>query len=579
MSSRIGDILNASKTLLEMLKNYDVEHVFGLPGETTLPWYKEWHDYPEIKHIMARDERSAAFMADGYARFSYKPGICEAPSVGSTHILPGVAEAYKGSLPVIFFTSDIPLHLETQNMLTGLDQTSMFRGITKESITVTNPNQIPHTIRRAFRVATTGKPGPVHIRLPYDVLGMDTSEAMLYTQRDFRKYPGHRPVAETGKIIQALKLLGEAENPVIVCGQGALYSQSWDEVVALAELFAAPVGTTINGKGVMPEKHPLSIGVIGARGGTSLSNRVLCEADLVFFIGSSTDSAGTDKWTVPPRDTGATIIQLDISEHEAGNNYPVDVILIGDAKETLEWMLELVEENPREIMKLPRIQKLVEEKKRHNEYVTSMAESNETPSHPVRFIKELEKALPRNRCLVMDVGTSAIYTSTFYKVPESGRTMAYNFAMGSLGYAIPTSIGASIARPNSCITGLVGDGSFGLAAAELETIARLGKNNNIIVVNNGSFGWIRAEWRLSYGQEYVDFSTKFRDVNYIKIAEGFGLEANRITKPEELASLETLFKSDEPSFTELVLQPEDQLVPPVPTWIKKAEKKGVRHIK
>ena len=571
--------MNASKTLLEMLKNYDVEHVFGLPGETTLPWYKEWHDYPEIKHIMARDERSAAFMADGYARFSYKPGICEAPSVGSTHILPGVAEAYKGSLPVIFFTSDIPLHLETQNMLTGLDQTSMFQGITKESITVTNPDQIPHTIRRAFRVATTGKPGPVHIRLPYDVLGMDTREPMLYTQSDFRKYPGHRPVAETGKIIQALKLLGEAENPVIVCGQGALYSQSWDEVVALAELFAAPVGTTINGKGVIPEKHPLSIGVIGARGGTSLSNRVLCEADLVFFIGSSTDSAGTDKWTVPPRDTGATIIQLDISEHEAGNNYPVDVILIGDAKETLEWMLELVEENPREIMKLPRIKKLVEEKKRHNEYVASMAESNETPIHPVRFIKELENALPRKRCLVMDVGTSAIYTSTFYKVPESGRTMAYNFAMGSLGYAIPTSIGASIARPDSCITGLVGDGSFGLAAAELETIARLGRNNNIIVVNNGSFGWIRAEWRLSYGQEYVDFSTNFQDVNYIKIAEGFGLEANRITKPEELTSLETLFKSDEPSFTELVLQPEDQLVPPVPTWIKKAEKKGVRHIK
>ncbi|MFC1803430.1 thiamine pyrophosphate-binding protein [Thermoproteota archaeon] len=571
--------MNASKALLEMLKNYDVEHVFGLPGETTLPLYKEWLDYSDIKHIMARDERSSAFMADGYARFSNKPGICEAPSVGSTHILPGVAEAYKSSLPLIFFTSDIPLHLETQNMLTGLDQTSMFKGITKESVTVTNPSQIPHTIRRAFRVATTGKPGPVHVRLPYDVLQGETINPQLYSQKDFTKYPGHRPIAEIGKMVEALKLLGEAENPVIVCGQGTLYSQAWREVVAIAELFAVPVGTTINGKGSMPENHPLSIGVIGARGGTSLSNRVLCEADLVFFIGSSTDSAGTDKWTVPPTDMDANMIQLDISEHEVGNNYPVDVILIGDVAATLDWMLELAEISPREMMKLPRIQKLDEEKAKHDAYVQSLSESNEIPIHPVRFIKELDRALPAKRCLVMDVGTSAIYTSTFYKVPEAGRSMAYNFAMGSLGYALPASVGACVARPDNCIAALVGDGSFGLAAAELETIARLGLNNNIIVLNNSSFGWIRAEWRLSYGSEYVDFATNFTDVDYVKIAEGFGLNANRITKPEELGSLKELFNSDEPSFTELVLQPEDKLVPPVPIWIKKAEREGIRHIK
>ena len=562
-----------------MLKNYETEYVFGLPGETTLPWYKEWLDYPEIRHVMARDERSAAFMADGYARFSYKPGLCEAPSVGSTHVMPGVAEAYKSSLPMIVFTSDIPLHLETNNMLTGLDQTSMFKGITKETITVTNPEQMAHTIRRAFRVATTGKPGPVHIRLPYDVLQGEAVDPKLYAQKDFTKYPGHRPVAETPKIIEALKLLGEAQNPVFVCGQGALYSQAWDEVVALAELFAAPVGTTINGKGVMPERHPLSIGVIGARGGTSLSNRVLCEADLVFFIGSSTDSAGTDKWTVPPTDTEAKIIQLDISEQEAGNNYPVDVILIGDTAATLEWMLELADTSPREMMKLPRIQKLIEEKKEYDAYVDGMKASNEVPIHPVRFIKELDEALPDKRCLVMDVGTSAIYTSTFYKVPEAGRSMAYNFAMGSLGYAIPTSVGASVARQDSCIAALVGDGSFGLAAAELETIARLGLNNNVIVMSNRSFGWIRAEWRLSYGQKYVDFSTNFNEVDYMKIAEGFGLEAQRITRPEELSRLKDVFQNDEPSFTELVLQPEDQLVPPVPSWIRKAQKEGVRYIK
>jgi acetolactate synthase I/II/III large subunit len=571
--------MNSSRVILEMLKNYDVEHVFGLPGETTLPLYKEWLDYPEIKHIMARDERSSAFMADGYARFTNKPGICEAPSVGSTHILPGMAEAYKASLPVVFMTSDIPLHMEKRNMLTGLDQTSMFSGITKETYTITNPDQIPHTIRRAFRVATTGKPGPVHIRLPYDILQGETVDPDLYAQKDFTKYPGHRPVAETAKVMEALKLLGEAENPVIVAGQGALYSQAWDVLVQVAEMYAAPVGTTINAKGVMPENHPLSLGVIGARGGTTLSNKVVCDADLIFFIGSSTDSAGTDKWSVPSADTKAKMIQLDISEHEAGNNYPVDVILIGDAKATLEWMVELANQSPREMEKLPRIQALIKAKEEHSAYVAGLMESNEKPIHPVRFIKELQDALPDKRCLVMDVGTSAIYTSTFYKVPEAGRSMAYNFAMGSLGYALPTSVGASVAKPDHCIATLVGDGSFGLAAAELETISRMGHNNNIIVVNNSSFGWIRAEWKLSYGDEYVDFATNFNEVDYPKIAEGFGLTANRVTSPDQLSSLKDLFNGDEPSFTELVLQSEDRLVPPVPIWIRKAEKKGVRHIK
>ncbi len=571
--------MNSSRVILEMLKNYEVEHVFGLPGETTLPLYKEWLDYPEIKHIMARDERSSAFMADGYARFTNKPGVCEAPSVGSTHILPGVAEAYKGSLPVVFMTSDIPLHMEKRNMLTGLDQTSMFSGITKETYTITNPDQIPHTIRRAFRVATTGKPGPVHIRLPYDMLQGETINPELYTQKDFTRYPGHRPVAETSKMVEALKLLGEAENPVIVAGQGALYSQAWDELVALSEMYAAPVGTTINAKGTFPENHPLSLGVIGARGGTTLSNKVLCDADLVFFIGSSTDSAGTDRWSVPSCDTEAKIIQLDISEEETGNNYPVDVILIGDAKATIAWMLELANQSPKEMTELPRIQALIKAKEEHSAYVASLAESNEKPIHPVRFIKELQDSLPKKRCLVMDVGTSAIYTSTFYKVPEAGRSMAYNFAMGSLGYALPTSVGASVARPDHCIATLVGDGSFGLAAAELETISRMGLNNNIIIVNNSSFGWIRAEWKLSYGDEYVDFATNFKEVDYPKIAEGFGLNANKVTSPDDLSSLRDLFSSDEPSFTELVLQPEDQLVPPVPVWIRKAEKKGIRYIK
>ena len=562
-----------------MLKAYDVTHVFGLPGETTLPFYKEWLSYPEIRHVMARDERSTSFMADAYARFSYKPGICEAPSVGATHVLPGVAEAFKASVPMIILTSDIPLHLKQSNMLTGIDQTSLFKGVTKETMTITHPAMVPGAIRRAFRLATTGKTGPVHIRLPHDIQSMEVGDPKPYTQKDFARYPGHRPTAQEDKIVEALKLLGEAETPFIVLGQGALFSQAWDEVIELAERLAIPVGTTINGKGAMPETHPLSVGVVGARGGTGWGNRMLCEADTVFFIGSSTDSAGTDKWTVPPRGGDARFIQLDVSEAELGNNYNVDVFLMGDAKATLQTMLKLMDYSPRDMMKQPRVQRLAEHKREHAEYVADMAESSATPIHPLRFIKELREAIPEEHAMVMDVGTVAIYTSTYFKTRKPGRSMAYNFAMGSLGYAIPAGVGASHAKPDACTVTLAGDGSFGLTAGELETIARVGLNNNVILVNNSSFGWIRAEWSLSFGPEYTDFATNFGQVDYMKIGEGFGLNSTRVTKPEELhEALSTSFSSPEPSFIELVLQPEDKLVPPVPKWIREAKKRGLPYI-
>jgi acetolactate synthase-1/2/3 large subunit len=562
-----------------MLKLYDVEYVFGLPGETTLPLYKEWLDFPEIAHIMARDERSASFMADGYARFSFKPGVCESPSVGCTHVIPGIAEAFQACVPLIIMTSDIPLHLEKRNTLTGIDQTSLFSGITKETITLTNPVETTNVLRRAFRVATTGKPGPVHIRLPSDILEMEIIDPDLYSQKDSIKYPAQRPLAEKNKIREAINLLAKAKSPVIICGQGVLLSQAWDEVQNIAEKFGVLVGTTINGKGSISELHPLSIGVVGARGGTKLSNQLVCEADLVFFIGSSTDSANTDKWNVPPVDTQAKIIQLDISESQIGNSYPCEVMLFGDAKSTLFQMNEMAEKSGVQLNHSLRIKSVKEKIKKQDDYVMGRMDLNEEPVHPVFFIKKLMETIPREHCLITDVGTSAIYTSTFFKTKESGRSLLYNFAMGSLGFAIPASIGANIARPESCIVTLVGDGSFGFTAGELETVSRIGLNNNLILFNNMSYGWIRAEWKLSYGDEYVDFATKFKPIDYQKIAEGFGLSSYLVTKPNELKEvLHEAFKNPEPTFIELGVKAEDELIPPVPSWIKKAKQKGIRHV-
>jgi len=572
--------MKGSELILKMLKLYEVKHVFGLPGETTLSLYVAWHDFPDIQHIMTRDERSACFMADAYARVSYRPGICESPSVGATHIVPAIVEALKGSVPLIAFTTDVPLHLERKNMLTGFDQTALFKGITKESMTVTRADEIPHVVRRAFRLATTGKPGPIHVRIPSNVLDEEAEVRDLYVQKDFVRYPGHRFVASLDKIKEAVELLLKSEKPVIVCGQGALLSQAWDEVVELAELLGIPVGTTITGKGVFPETHPLSIGVVGSRGGTSFSNKVIKDADLIFYIGCNTDYAATCGWTLPQPDENKKIIHLDISEAEVGNNYPVGVVLVGDAKATLRVLIQMIKERiakGRSLDELPRAREL---RRMYEEYMESLKkhfESNEKPVNPLRFVKELSRTIPSDYILVCDPGVSAIYTATYFKVDKPGRKVIFNYSMGALGYAIPASIGAYFASPTSTVIALTGDGSFGFAAGELETISRVNGNIKIVLFNNGSYGWIRASILFGYGPKY--FATDFKPIDYVKIAEGFSLEAHRVEDPGELEpALRRAFSSSDPAFIEVLVEPEDRFVPPVPSWAEKASKMGLRYV-
>lgn len=576
--------MNTAKLLLQILKEYEVKHVFGLPGETTIPWYVEWQSFSEIAHVLARDERSAAYMADAYARVSFKPGICEGPSVGATHLVPGVAEAYKASVPMIVFTTDIPLHYEKRNMLTGIDQTLLFKGVTKETITVVKGSEISQILRRAFRLATTGRQGPVHVRLPSNILEEDIESPIIHVQKDFRNYPGHRPTAETGKIGEAMRLLSAAERPVIICGQGVLYSKAWEEIVELAELFGIPVGTTISGKGSIAETHSLSIGVIGSRGGTSFSNRIVREADLIFYIGCNTDSSGTANWTLPPLTSDTKIIHLDISEAEPGNNYNTNVVLIGDAKATLEKMMAITRVKMKgwkysDFNELPRIKKILKTAKEYNEYTKELEKSDEKPVHPLRFIRILSKEIPKDHILVADPGVGAIYTSAFYKVKKAGRSIIYNYALGALGYAIPATVGIHYARPKSCVVALTGDGSFGFAVGELETISRVGGNINIIVFNNGCYGWIKAELQLAYGSKHVDFATNFNQIDYQRIAEGFGLKTYIISEPKEVPIvLRRAFNLDEPTLIDFKVKPENELVPPVPSWAKKAQELGIRYV-
>ncbi len=335
--------MNTAQVLVELLKAYRVEYIFGVPGDTTMVLYDALYAARgEITHIMARDERSAAFMADAYARLAHKPGITEAPSGGgATYVIPGVAEANGSSVPMVVFTSDVPITDEGKGTLTAIDQQRLLQAATKWSAVVKRPQMLPDIVRRAFRTATSGRGGAVHIVLPEDVLMEEASSPAIYAEPACRSYPSYRTQAPRASLEGMLDALLLAQRPLIVAGGGAVLSGAWDEITRLAETLHIPVATTINGKGSINEMHAWSVGVIGGNGGRPYGNQLLAEADCIFYLGTKVNSLVTLKGTIPTSGQSVTVLQIDVDPHELGNNVPTTIAACGDLKESLAALLEI----------------------------------------------------------------------------------------------------------------------------------------------------------------------------------------------------------------------------------------------
>jgi acetolactate synthase-1/2/3 large subunit len=568
--------ISGARLLLEMLRLHGVKDIFGLPGETTLGFYREWEKFPGIRHILTHDERAAAFMAEAYAKAAGVVGVSEAPSPGALHPLPGILESNAGSVPTIILTSDVPYNYDKKNMLTGFDQNAVYRSVTKESILVTHAADIPHLIRRAFRIALADKPGAVHIRIPMDVYIEDVEAEDVYADESMSRWPQDRPVADPSRINEAIELMFSAKRPVIICGQGALVSGAGEEIVSLSEVLNAPVGCTMTGKGTIAETHPMSLRLIGARGGTSFSNRFLKDADFVLFVGTNTDSAGTDAWKLPSKMHQPVAVQLDISRVETGNNYDTKVNLVGDAKATLALMLEKINRNPRVGNSTYSAELVTCAMNELERSIAEAAVSETFPVHPIRFVRTLSRFLPEKSLIVTEASTASIFAAAYMTQPRSGRWFISNYSMGALGYVIPAAVGAAVAKPDHTIIGMGGDGSFHFNCGELETWARYGLDIKYIVFNNDTFGWIRGEIAHVYGSN--PFATDFGRTDYCKVAEGFGVKSFRIssaTKIDEV--LKEAFVERGPCLIELHTKPEDEECPPVPRWIPNAVKKGISY--
>ena len=560
--------LSGAEALVRMLQLHGVRHIFGLCGDTSLPLYDALHRLDHgITHLLTRDERSAAYMADAYARVTGRVGVCEGPSGGgATYILPGVVEANQSSIPVLAITTDIAVGARGRCVLTELDQEALFRPLTKWNRVIDRADQIPEAVRAAFRHMTTGRPGAVHLGLPFDVQKDPVDAAAVHADPALGAYPARRIAPEPAAVEAAAHAILSAKRPLFVCGGGPVTAGAQGELRELAELLEAPVATTISGQGSIAEDHPLALGVVGSNGGTPETRALVDEADMVVFVGCRAGSVTTERWRHPAPGR-VRIVHIDVDPAVIGVNYPTEVAVVGDARLALAALrgeVTRVFETPprrpfgRELVARAKAEKFAA--------FAELARCDEAPIRPERIVATLQELLPRDALVVADAGTPCPYFSAFYEFRQPGRHFITNRAHGALGYALPAAVGAQIGRPGAKCVAIMGDGSFGFASGELETVARLGLPIAMVVIANGTFGWIKAGQKAGFAGRY--FSVDFTPGQHARIAEAYGIRAWRVEDPADLRpALAAALEAGAPSLVDVVTQPLHEARAPVSEWV------------
>src|SRR5882762_4784731 len=335
--------MTGAEAVVEMLRAHGVEVIFGLCGDTSLPLYDVLARQGSIRHVLTRDERHAAYMADGYARITGRVGVCEGPSGGgATYLLPGLAEANESSIAVLGINTDISVSSRGRYTLTELDQRTLMRPVTKWNAVIDRAADIPRLFRQAFEAMTTGRPGAAHLALPYDVQTAPVAADDVWADPSLGLYPSRRVAPDPGMVVLAAKLLRTARQPLFICGGGVIISRAEAELTELAEKLGAPVATSISGKGSIDERCAHAVGVVGSNGGTPETRAIVDAADVVVFVGCRAGSVTTERWRHPAADQ-ARIIHIDIDPAVLGRNYKVDVPLVGDAKLALAALLDAVD--------------------------------------------------------------------------------------------------------------------------------------------------------------------------------------------------------------------------------------------
>lgn len=541
------ELMTGGEILIRCLEEQGVDTVFGYPGGAILPVYDALYE-ADIKHILTRHEQGAAHAADGYARATGRPGVCMATSgPGATNLVTGIATAAMDSVPLVAFTGQVPTGLIGRDAFQEADITGITMPITKHNFLVKDVRRLAQTVKEAFYIATTGRPGPVVVDLPRDV----TAATAPYEEPGPVKLRGYRPPREgnPAQVKKAVALMVQAERPVIYAGGGVISSGASEELRRLAETLMAPVTTTLMGLGGFPGDHPLWLGMLGMHG-TKYANYAVSNCDLLIAIGARFDDRVTGKVeTFAPE---AKIIHIDIDAAEIGKNVAADVPIVGDVKLVLRQILEILEARPKPAW----LEKVARWKK---EYPLEYKENGLKPQAVVRAIYEVTEGKAR---IATEVGQNQMWTAQYYTFTRP-RTFISSGGLGTMGFGFPAAIGVQVACPDEIVFDIAGDGSIQMNIQELATAVNYELPVNVAILNNGYLGMVRQWQELFYNRRYA--YTELLNPDFVRLAEAYGAEGILVQKPAEIKpALEQAIASPKPVFIDFHVDREENVMPMVP---------------
>ena len=544
--------IRGSQALMRVLKEQGVEVIFGIPGGVTIPIYDALYDEPSIRHILVRHEQAAALAAEGYARRSGKVGVCLATSgPGATNLVTGIANAMMDSIPIVAITGQVRTKAIGRDSFQEADVTGITMPITKHSRLVTRPEDLIETLREAFYIARTGRPGPVLVDLPADISTSEMEWVKPHPNGDF-KLEGYRPPGEGDPqaITEAARLIGASKRPILYLGGGAMNASQ--EVRALARKANLYVVNTLLGKGIYPETDRQSLGMPGMHG-TVYASYAINHCDLMIVVGARFDDRVTgDLNTFAPE---AKVIHIDIDPAEIGKNRAADVAIEGDAKLVLQPLVEQV--HPRKRGKWE--DHLDEYRAEHPLLVPDCEEL--TPQHVIQAVYEVTHG---EAVVATEVGQHQMWAAQLYLAKEP-RQFLSSGGLGAMGYGFPAAIGAQVASPDAVVFDIAGDGSIQMNIQELATATYEKLPVKVAIINNGYLGMVRQWQELLYQKRYSGV-TLAGNPDFVKVAEAYGATGRRVTTREEVRpALEwSLTITDRPCFLDFRVSPEECVFPMIP---------------
>ncbi len=543
--------MTGSKIFIKCLKNEGVEKIFGYPGGAVIPIYDELYD-SDIEHILSRHEQAAVHAADGYARSTGKVGVCIATSgPGATNMVTGLATAHMDSVPLVAFTGQVPTALIGSDGFQEADTKGITMPITKHNFIVTDIKDLARTIKEAFYIARTGRPGPVLVDLPKDVVTDKTH--FNYPQKvELPGYTPRKPRMQKSQIERAATIINKAEKPLLYVGGGAILSGASSEIRQLVRKAQIPITTTLMALGIYPENDPLSLGMVGMHG-SICANSATSEADVLIAVGARFDDRVTGQLDLFARN--ARIIHIDIDPAEISKIVEAHIPIVGDVKETLQELLPLIKENEHR-----QWQEKIEIWKESTP--DNFSEESDDTIKPKYLIEEVDKLTDEDAFIVTDVGQHQMWVAQYYKFTRPGSLLTSG-GLGTMGYSLPAAIGARIGNPGRQVVVFAGDGSIQMNIQELAVLRNYNIPIKLIIINNNYLGMVRQWQEFFWNKRYS--ATNISQPDFVKLADAYGISANMINKKQDVKkALQELFATEGPAILDVHIPEEENVLPMVP---------------